>query len=457
MTFRPAALACGLLILICTLSAFAQPPGPNEMPSVIQVPEAARATSNFDATAATNAYLAQIPADKTARSDAYFEGGYWMILWDFVYGAIAMLLFLNLRWSAKMRGLAERITRFKPLQTFLYWVEYLLAGAILTFPLSVYEDYFREHKYGLATQTFGPWMGDQLKDFGVNLVLGGILVTLLFGIVRRLPRTWWIWGAGVAYVFLIVVVMIAPVYLVPIFNKVTPLHDPKIVDPILRLARQNGIPARDVYQIDASRQTTRMSANVSGFGNTMRITLNDNLLRRGSPEEIQAVMGHEMGHYVLNHIYKGLTFGLIVVVAAFAYLRWSLDWALRRWGGKWQIRDLGDPAVLPLVLLLGSIFGFVITPIMNTYVRTQEYEADMYGLNTSRQPDGFAQGAIHLGEYRKMSPGPVEEFVFFDHPSGRNRIYAAMRWKAENLKLFTAEQGSAAAAVTTQASDASKR
>jgi STE24 endopeptidase len=169
----------------------------------------------------------------------------------------------------------------------------------------------------------------------------------------------------------------------------------------------------------------------------MRITLNDNLLRRGSPEEIQAVMGHEMGHYVLNHIYKGIMFSLIVTVLAFACLRSALEWTLQRWGEKWQIRGVGDTAVLPLVALLVSILAFVTTPVMNTFTRTQEYEADMYGLNTSRQPDGFAQAAIHLGEYRKMSPGPIEEWIFFDHPSGRNRIYAAMRWKAENLKLFT--------------------
>jgi STE24 endopeptidase len=422
-------------IVFCSGAALAQPPGANEMPSVVEVPAAAQAGPNFDATAATNAYLAQIPPDKIARSNAYFEGGYWMILWDFVYGAVVALLLLNLRWSARMRDLAERVTRFKPLQTFLYWVEYLIVVCVLTFPLGVYEDYFREHKYGLATQTFGPWMGDQLKNLGVGVVLGGILAMLLFGIVRRLTRTWWIWGAVVSYVFLIFVVLIGPVYLVPIFNKVTPLTDAKVLNPILSMARANGIPAKDVYQIDASRQTTRMSANVSGFANTMRITVNDNLLRRASPEEIQAVLGHEMGHYVLNHIPKALTFGLIVIVIAFAYLRWALDWALQRWGEKWQIRGVGDTAVLPLVLLLGSIFGFVITPIMNTYVRTQEYEADMYGLNTSRQPDGFAQAAIHLGEYRKMNPGPVEEWIFFDHPSGRNRIYAAMRWKAENLNI----------------------
>ncbi len=406
------------------------------MPSVIQVPAEAQASSHFDATAATNAYLAQIPADKTARSDAYFEGGYWLILWDFLYGAAIALLLLNLRWSARMRDLAERVTRFKPVHTFVYWVQYLVLSTILIFPLTVYENYFREHKYGLATQSFGPWMGDQMKALGINLVLGGLLVMLLFGVVRRLPRTWWIWGAVVAMLFQILVVMIAPVYLVPIFNKVTRLNDPKIVDPILSMARANGIPAKDVYTMDASRQTTRMSANVSGFAGTMRITLNDNLLRRGSPEEIQAVMGHEMGHYVMNHIYKILMFNSIETVLAFAYLYWGLGWALQRWGEKWQIRGVGDTAVLPLVLLLASIFGFVFTPIDNTFTRTQEHEADMYGLNTSRQPDGFAQAAIHLGEYRKMSPGPVEEWIFFDHPSGHNRIYDAMRWKAENLKLF---------------------
>ena len=217
------------------------------------------------------------------------------------------------------------------------------------------------------------------------------------------------------------------------------------------MARANGIPAKDVYTVDASRQSTRMSANVSGFANTMRITLNDNLLRRGSPEEIQAVMGHEMGHYVMNHIYKSIMFDAIETVLMFAFLYYGLGWALRRWGEKWQIRGVGDTAVVPLVVLLVSIWGFVLTPIDNTSTRTQEHEADMYGLNTARQPDGFAQAAIHLGEYRKMNPGPVEEWIFFDHPSGRNRIYDAMRWKAENLKLFTSQQNTDGPAVVPSA------
>ncbi|MGA2427864.1 MAG: M48 family metallopeptidase [Candidatus Acidiferrum sp.] len=430
----------------CANVALAQDaPGPGAkpatvMPSVLTVPPEAQPSPHFSAEAATDAYLAQIPADATARSNAYFEGGYWLILWDFLMGAIIYILLLRFRWSAAMRDFAERLTRFKPLQTLIYWTEFMVVTFILGFPLGAYEGFFRERKYGLATQTFGPWMGDQFKELLVGIVLGGLFAMVLFGVVRRVPRTWWIWGSVVSIVLLAFAVLIAPVFIVPIFNNLKPLDDPKITQPILSMARANGIPADKVYEIDASRQTTRMSANVSGFGNTMRITLNDNLLRRGSPEEIQAVMGHEMGHYVMHHIYKDFSFFFIVIVVAFAFLRWSLEWSLARWGERWQIRGIGDTAVLPLVFLLGSIFFFVLTPILNTHTRTEEFEADMYGVNTSRQPDGEAQADIHLGEYRKMNPGPIEEWIFFDHPSGRNRIYAAMRWKAENLQLFEPPQ-----------------
>src|SRR5271167_1304935 len=195
---------------LLTTPALAQPEAANQMPSVLQVPPEAQPSAHFDATAATNAYLAQIPADKTARSDAYFEGGYWLILWDFLYGVVVAVLLLNLRWSARMRDLSERVTRFKPVHTLVYWLQYLVLTTALFFPLSVYEDYLREHMYGLATQTFGPWMGDQMKSLGVGLVLGGLLAMLLFGVVRRFQRTWWIWGAIVTNLFLIFTALIAP-------------------------------------------------------------------------------------------------------------------------------------------------------------------------------------------------------------------------------------------------------
>jgi STE24 endopeptidase len=401
--------------------------------AAVPVPPAAQPSSHFNVDAATNAYLALIPPQDKARSDAYFEGGYWLLLWDFLYGSAISVLLLQTRWSAAMRNLAEKLSRFKPLQTAIYWTEYLFVTTLLGFPLAVYESYFREHQYGLATQTFGPWMTDQIKGLLVNLVLGAVLVVILFALVRRLPRTWWIWGAVVVSAFFMFTALIAPVYLVPIFNTVKPLDDPKVTGPILSMARANGIPAHEVYEIDASKQTTRVSANVSGLGNTLRITLNDNLLKRGSPAEIQAVMGHEMGHYVMHQIDINIVFTAILAFLGFASLRWAIDRCLRRWGAKWDIRGIGDPAVLPLVTLLVSIFLFVLTPITNTQTRIGEQEADIFGLNASRQPDGFAQAAIQLAQYRKMNPGPLEEFVFYDHPSGYNRIHNAMRWKAENL------------------------
>ncbi len=395
---------------------------------------AAHAAPAFDVKAATDAYLNSVPAADRARSDAYFEGGYWLLLWDFLLGSAVVLLLLCTRWSVKMRNLAERITRFKWLQTFLYWLQYLVVSTVLVMPMTIYEGFFRERKYGLLNQTFGAWFGEQMIGLAVGLVLGGMLVTILFAVVRRLPNTWWAWATVVTVVFMMFTAMIAPVYIAPLFNKYTLLKDEKVRQPILSLARANGIPATEVWQVDASRQSKRVSANVSGFLGTTRVTLNDNLLKRCSPEEIEAVMGHEMGHYVMNHIGMGLLFGGVEALVFFAFLRWSLRWTLARWGERWGIRGIGDTAVLPLVVLLASVFFFVLTPLNNSFTRAQEYQADIFGLNAARQPDGEAKVDLMLGEYRKLDPGPLEEIIFFDHPSGRTRITAAMRWKAEHME-----------------------
>ncbi|MCE1204905.1 MAG: M48 family metallopeptidase [Holophagaceae bacterium] len=437
MTIRRRLLGACLLLGLAALPGRAEavaPPAP--APAVLVVPPEAQPGPAFSVEAATQAYLAQIPPTARARSDAYFEGGYWLILWDFLVGAAISVLLLTRGWSAKLRDRAERLTRFRFLQTMLYWAQYLVLTYVLAFPLAAFEGFFREHRYGLATQSFAAWLGDEAKGLAVAIVLGGLAVAWLFAIARRLARTWWIWGALASLVVVVIGVLIAPVFLQPLFNTPKKLSDPRLTAPILSLARANGIPVQDVYEIDASKQTNRMSANVSGFAGTMRITLNDNLIRRGAPEEIQAVMGHEMGHYVLNHIAKLLLFMLVVIVSMFALLRWALDRALARWGGAWGIRGVADPAVLPLVVLVASSFFFVLTPVMNTYIRVQEHEADLYGVAASRQPDGFALAAIHLAEYRKMSPTPLEEFLFYDHPSGYNRIHRAMEWKAENQQLF---------------------
>jgi STE24 endopeptidase len=399
------------------------------------IPEAARIRPGvpFDPAAATAAYIATIPAKDRARSDAYFEGGYWIQLWGFLIGMGILFLFLNLGWSRRLRDWAHRLGRWRWPTTFLYYAGFSVITTVLTLPWTAYTGFLREHAYGLATQTFGSWLWDQVKALLIDVILGGLVVAALYAVVRRLPRTWPVWGAAACVLFVVIGALIGPVFVAPLFNKYTPLTDARIRDPILRLARTNGIETDKVYVVDASRQSTRVSANVSGILGTERISLNDNLLRRCTLPEVAAVMGHEMGHYVLHHVYMFVLFYTLVIVAGFAILRRGFLWAMRRWGDRWGIREVDDPAGLPLALMILSAYFFVLTPAFNTFTRADEAAADIFGLNAARQPDASALVDLKLVEYRKVDPGPIEEFLFYDHPSPRKRIYQAMEWKAAQL------------------------
>jgi STE24 endopeptidase len=420
-------------VVLAGLAAATAGAAPSAAPSAAPTAAPSAAAGGFDPAAATEAYLARLTPQQRARSDAYFEGTYWLLLWDFLYGAGVAVLLLAGGLSARIRDLAERWFSARPVRTFFYAALYLLVTALLSSPLTIYEGFVRERRYGLATQSFAAWLGEQLEALGLGVALGSLAIGLLYGVLRRAPRTWWVWGAVVAIVLLAAVSMLGPVFIEPIFNQYTELRDPTVRGRILSLARANGVPAEHVYMVDASRQTTRVSANVAGLLGTTRIALNDNLLRRCTLPEIEAVMGHEMGHYVLHHMWKALLFFGVVAAAGFAFLQASFGRVLARWGAGWRVRGIDDPAGLPLLALLLSIFMFVMTPLLNTYIRTEEAEADLFGLDAARQPEGEAEVSLKLAEYRKLAPGPIEEWIFFDHPSGRNRILMAMRWKAEHL------------------------
>ena len=392
-----------------------------------------RDVNAFDPAAATLAWLESVPSNQREKSDAYFEGGYWLILWTFLLSAAISVFLLASRLSARLRDFSERVTNIKNFQIACYAIPYLLFIYALSFPLNLYENFFREHQYGLATQSFAPWFREQLLGLALALVGGTLLVVVLYAVFRRAPRTWWLWGAIVMIIYSGTLVLIAPVYIEPLFNTYKPLTDPKIRDPILAMARANEIPVKHVFEVDASRQTSRVSANVSGLLGTTRVALNDNLLKQCTLPEIRAVMAHEMGHYVLNHGAKLLTYFGILILIGFALTRILFDAAVTRWGHKWRVRGIADPGGLPLLALIFSILVFFATPVLNTIVRITEREADAFGINTSREPDGMAKVALKLGAYRKLDPAPLEEFIFFDHPSGRARIRMAMDWKAANL------------------------
>jgi STE24 endopeptidase len=387
----------------------------------------------FDPDAATEAYLATLSDAARAKSDAYFEGGYWLILVDAAYAAGVALILLFTRLSAGMRSLAESIMPWRWLQTLLYAAMFIVVTAVLTFPLTVYEGFTREHEFGLSNQTFDAWLSEYWIDLGVDVVLFGLFITGIYAIVRRAPNTWWIWGTAATAVFMTIAIMLAPVYISPLFNDYKPMREGDLKQQILSMARGSGVPADNVYEVDSSKQSKRISANVQGIFSTTRVSLNDNLIERSTPAEVKAVMGHEIGHYVLGHVVELIVYFSLMAGVGFAFVHWGFHALHRVFGGLWGVRDIADPAGLPIVTLLFAVYGLAATPVQNTIIRSNEAEADIYGLNTAREPDGFATIALKLSEYRKLDPTPLEEFIFFDHPSGRSRISMAMHWKAENM------------------------
>ena len=322
-------------------------------------------TPKFDAARATTAYLARINGAARARSDAYFEGGYWLELVDlfWVLAVSGLLLWLGL--SAAIRDWVAERTRSRVYQAILYVSAYVAITSASQFPLALYEGYFREHRYGLSNQNFMAWLGDYGIGLALTFVAALILVPLLYAAIRRARENWWLWGAGLAIAFQILVAVIYPIYIAPLFNHYTLLADGALKTQILSLARANDIPADNVWVMDASRQTNRISANVSGFLGTTRITLNDNLLKQGTPDEVLAVLGHEMGHYVMGHILRGLLLSGLLILVAFAFMHWGFRFAAELFGGQWQVRRVDDIAGLPLLAALASLF-FLPPPLSPT-------------------------------------------------------------------------------------------
>jgi len=393
------------------------------------VDDAWRASLPRAADAATQAYLDRLPADVVARANDYFEGGYWLQLWNFVLGLVIAVALLSGRRSARLRDWAQRVGRTSFLRDAIYGATYAAAAWLLSLPLTIYQGYVREHQYAMATQRFVPWLVEQLVGVAVAMVVIALAAAVFYAVVRRVGERWWLWGTAVAVAFIVLLLLVAPVAIDPLFNTYRPVVDGPVRQAVLAMAHANGVPADDVFEFDASRQTTRVSANVAGIFGSASVRLNDNLLRRSSLPEIRAVMGHELGHYVLNHVYKWIGAMALLLLGGFLFMQWAMARLLARHGARFGLHGVGDVATLPLLVAVFSVFAFAATPVTNTITRTQEIEADRFGLNLSREPHGMAEVDLKLTEYRKPDPGPLEEFVFFDHPSTRFRVHDAMRWR----------------------------
>ncbi|MEZ6010597.1 MAG: M48 family metallopeptidase [Hyphomonas sp.] len=388
--------------------------------------------ASFDTQQAIDAYLGSVSGAIRDRSDAYDEGqALWGIVSFFVGLAVTLLLYQTGFIKGLRDGVEKRMPRWAAV--FPFFLVYTVVSTVLTLPLAVWTDHFREVQYGNSTQDFGAWFGEYLINFGLSTLIGGILIMLLYAIIRALKRTWWIWGTGLVTATIALLMLIGPVFIAPIFNDYTPMEEGPLKEDILNLARAASVPADDVYVYDRSRQSSTISANVSGILGTTRISLGDTLIRDATPAEVKAVMAHEIGHYVLNHVYEMLLSVAVIIALGFAFANATYGLAARWGGARWGVGDIGDVGGMPLLFALFSVFMFFMTPVTNTMIRSNESEADAYGLALAREPDGFAAVSMKLGAYRKLDPGPVERFVFHDHPTGRDRVTMAMNFKAAEL------------------------
>ena len=390
-------------------------------------------TPHFDPQAASQAYLAKVSGEARAKSDAYYEGSYVLQLVDLIYALAIAGLLLWLQISTRIRDWAEERTHSRSYQVMLYVAVYLLLTTAAALPLALYEGFFREHAYGLSNQSLGSWLTEFAIQFAITILTALLVLPLLYAVIRRSRENWWLWGAGLAIALQIVMLVIYPVFIAPLFNQYTPLPDGALKTRILSLARANDVPAQSVWVMDASKQSNRISANVSGFLGTTRISLTDNLLKQDSADEVLAVMGHEIGHYAMGHTLRLLLLTGLVTIVGFAFVNWGFLIACEIFGGQWQVRKVSDVAGLPLLAALSAIFFFLATPLTNSISRTTEFQADLFGLNAVRKPDAFASVMLKLSTYRKLEPGHWEEVIFFTHPSGRTRIQTAMRWKKEHI------------------------
>jgi Zn-dependent protease with chaperone function len=340
------------------------------------------------------------------------------------YGAGVLLLLLSTRASARMRDLAERAVRNKFLAGAVYVVLLVLALTLLQAPLTFYESYVVPHQFDLTNESLATWLGDQAKGLGVDVVISAFVGALVLLAIRRVRR-WWIaaWLGSIPLILL--GVLITPLVVDPLFNKFEPLRDPVLRRDLLAEAARAGIEHGRVYQVDKSKQTKTMNAYVTGIGPTARIVMWDTLLAKLDHDEVLAVMGHEMGHYVLLHLWKGIAFSVVVSFFVFWIGQALYERGLARWGSRWGVREeRGDPAALPWLLVLSTLIAFAISPITSGFSRHVEHQADVFSLDLTHLNEPMASAFVKFAEDSKEDPRPPRfiEWWMYSHPSLGRRI-----------------------------------
>lgn len=396
---RLAIAALAGVALLCALGAAtaaqpSQPPG-------------AGTASEARAAAAATGEPAPVPVPEPSEKALRYHRGnniLWVVdtLWSWLVPAA--ILFTGL--SARMRNLARRIGRRWYFTFVVYFVLFSLLTFVVDLPLAYYQGFVREHAYGLSNQTLAKWSGDAVKSLMVGLVAGALFLWIPYLLLRRSPKRWWLYTSLAAVPVLVLVVFVTPLWIEPLFNEFGPMKDKALEARILALAERAGIEGSRVYEVAKSVDTNTVNAYVTGFMGTKRIVLWDTLLARLEADEVLFVMGHEMGHYVLGHVVRTIVFLSFVTLGTLYAAHRVSRGLLARFGPRFGFDTLSDVASLPLLLLLASLFGFVVTPGVLAYSRWQEHEADRFGLELTQNNRAAAMAFVKLQQENLAVPRP---------------------------------------------------
>ncbi len=391
-------------------------------------------SQGFDAAAATAAYLATVSPAAHAKAQAYTQGGHWLLLWGALVG-------VAVAWLVLRSGILTRITaglgatRPRPwLAALAVLVVYGLIEFVLTLPWNIYANWWRETRYGLTSQAFGGWFTEQLMDLAISTVLFSLAIAVLYRLIQKAPRTWWIWGGGLSMVGILAIMVLAPVFILPLFNDYKPAPPGPMRDAVVVMAKANGVPHDKIFSYDGSKQSNRYTANVAGLFGTARIAMSDTVFKQGADlAEVRAVVGHEMGHYVRAHaLWRALPIAILAMIGFFLIDR--LFPVVARLTGARNVEGIADPAGFPVMVIMFAVLGLLATPVFNSVTRIGESDADTFSLERINEPDGLAKALVKTIDYRAATPSALEETLFYSHPSVGSRVRKAMEWKARHLK-----------------------
>jgi len=388
----------------------------------------------LDPQAATQAYIDSLGAEALTDARAYTLGNHWLILAGLIVSAIVTWLVVRSGVLDKVHAKLE--SRGQNLRVFLVAAVFSLVSTVLTLPYALYTDWWRQHQYGLSSQPLADFLAQGAIGTVISALFGAVFAIGVYFLIRRAGALWWAWAGGLVAVMTSFLLLLSPVLIEPLFNEYKPIPEGEVRDAVLALGAEAGIPADRIFVYDGSRQSNSFTANVSGIGGSARIAISDVALGEASLDEVKAVTGHEIGHYVLGHVFRMIVIISLLAIAVFFLCARSYTWFARKFGTK---APLDDVRGLPVLLFAVGFFFTLAQPVINNMVRIGEIEADQYSLDTVGLPDGLAAALIKTAEYRYPQAGPIEEFIFYTHPTVENRVRTAMEWKAANQESPTAE------------------